>query len=250
VGRGSNPQDVVACGGAWWVSRLGSSDLVAYDTEGRRVAQVDLSPWADADGLPEAGDMVSDGQTLDVVLQRLDRAVPGWEPTAHGTRVRIDCERAAVVLDHETPPNPGLTSRGDDRIVFGGDRIEQLPSDGPPIVLATLDATPTQAAFTDSGHGVIITVDEAGWYGISCLDPEGGITALLATDAFLTDAVATDRGRVWIGARRAYADEDATPAGVRIEPGPTAAVWGVDPVACTLDEQIPTELGPYSLTVY
>lgn len=72
---GSNPQDVLAVGGTAIVSFYDRATLQRFDvTSGAMIASIDLSSFADSDGLPEAGCMIRDGNHLFVQLQRLDRS--------------------------------------------------------------------------------------------------------------------------------------------------------------------------------
>jgi DNA-binding beta-propeller fold protein YncE len=80
TGSGSNPHDVVLAGaGKAYVSRYNARDLWVVDPDAPSCAgflrgTIDLSPWADADGLPEMDQMALVGGRLFVSLERLDRA--------------------------------------------------------------------------------------------------------------------------------------------------------------------------------
>jgi len=251
VERGSNPQDVVRCGGVWWVSRLGRAELAAYDDVGQQVAAIDLSPWADADGLPEAADLVSDGSTLDLALQRLDRSTPRWDPSGPGSVLRIDCDSQQVLDQGQAPANPGLTGAGHDRYLFGQEGVSRWHASTEGTTEWVDSPEPvTAAAFTEPGYGVLISADAAGWYRVRCVDPQGQLTDLLATQAYLSAAQATDRGNVWIAARLGYADAEQTPTDLPIEPGPEAELWRVDPVACAVTDRVAPDLPPFALAVY
>ncbi|MFA6109922.1 MAG: hypothetical protein WDA75_14240 [Candidatus Latescibacterota bacterium] len=81
TGDGSNPQDIVFTGpGKAYVSRYEMPSLLVVDPRnGSVLGEVDLSPFADADGIPEASDMALIGTRLYVACQRLDRN-GSWGP--------------------------------------------------------------------------------------------------------------------------------------------------------------------------
>lgn len=249
VGRGSNPQDAVWCGGAWWVSLLGRSRIVAYDDVGNEVAAVDLAELADADGLPEAGSLVTDGDVLDVALQRLDRA-DAWRPAGPGRIARIDCEAATLVDAVPAPENPGLATYGADRVLFGEDRLERWDGLDAPEPWLRLDEAPTEVVFAASGLGVVVTRSASGWHTLHCLDEAGAARTLGHTDAYVNQGVATDDGTLWLTARTGWADPEQEPTTERITGGAPGELWAVDPDACSLRERLTTRLLPYSIDVY
>jgi hypothetical protein len=119
VGNGSNPNAVVFHGEQAFVSLYERDYLpvLRWDT-GEELARVDLSPWADADGLPEASQLFVHGGLLWLTLQRLDRST--WTPADEGMLLGIDPESHAVV--REIPlglPNPAgrWSIEGDDASV-------------------------------------------------------------------------------------------------------------------------------------
>ena len=74
TGNGSNPYAVVFHGERAFVS-LYDADylLVAHWATGAEEARIDLSAWADDDGLPEAGLLFASEEAIWLVLQRMDR---------------------------------------------------------------------------------------------------------------------------------------------------------------------------------
>ena len=78
VGNGANPQDIAfASPTKAYISRYGSPSLLIVDPrDGTELGEIDLSPFADDDGIPEMGQMAVVGSRLYVALQRLDFFVP------------------------------------------------------------------------------------------------------------------------------------------------------------------------------
>ena len=79
VGNGSNPQDIeFASPQKAYVSRNNSTSVLIVDPrDGSFLGEIDLSAFADADGLPELAEMALVGSRLYVACQRLDRDA-GW----------------------------------------------------------------------------------------------------------------------------------------------------------------------------
>lgn len=110
VGNGSNPQDIAfASPRKAYVSRLERTSIaiidpgVGPDCAGFLRGEIDLGFLADADGLPEAWQMVLLGSRLYVALQRLDRN-NFFEPTDASFLAVIDVGTDAVIdVDPETP---------------------------------------------------------------------------------------------------------------------------------------------------
>lgn len=75
LGPNTLPQDVLVVDGRRaYVSRLDAKHLLRIDLRtGAATEAVDLSPFGDADGLPEATRLATDGRRLFVQLQRRDR---------------------------------------------------------------------------------------------------------------------------------------------------------------------------------
>ena len=75
VGNGSNPRDIeILAEDKAYVTRYASTDLLIVDPrDGTELGSVDLSAYADDDGLPEMDQMVRVGNHVYVSCQRLDR---------------------------------------------------------------------------------------------------------------------------------------------------------------------------------
>lgn len=89
----SNPHDlIIDAKGHMHVSFLGRDHVEVYDisdpTSVRLTRSIDLSVFADADGLPEASTMIACGDTYFVLIQRLNRK-QGWTPVDHSYLVPV-----------------------------------------------------------------------------------------------------------------------------------------------------------------
>jgi len=75
TGAGTNPQDIVLCSPAKAYVSLYETNFIKIlnPQNGAALGSIDLSAFADADGLPEASGMARVGNRVFVALQRLDR---------------------------------------------------------------------------------------------------------------------------------------------------------------------------------
>lgn len=107
TGNGTNPQDIEVCTPTKAYVSLYERDylLIVNPQTGQILGQVDLSAFADADGLPEAAEMVRVGDRVYVALQRLDR--PGGFVASNPSMLAVvDCN-SDQVIDVE-PGTPGV----------------------------------------------------------------------------------------------------------------------------------------------
>lgn len=106
LGNGSNPQDIEVVGPARaYVSRYESAALWIVDPwTGTKLGEIDLGPVADADGIPEMGDMRRVGHHVFVSLQHLDRN-NGFTPVGTSQLAVIDTRTDTLV---DTDPAPGV----------------------------------------------------------------------------------------------------------------------------------------------
>ncbi len=98
VGNGMNPHDIAFAGPSKaYISRYGSVSVLIVDPrDGTELGEIDLSGFADADGLPEMSQMAMIGSRLYVACQRLDRD-GGFEPVSPSVLAVIDTETDALV---------------------------------------------------------------------------------------------------------------------------------------------------------
>jgi len=112
---GSNVHDVHIIGDLLFATPYERASLDIYDlVEGVWLSGVDLAPYADADGLPEADRLRRSDDGLLVGLQRLNRD-EGWVPE-DGLVLTIDVDALQVVGERTTGPSPKLF---DDRVIIG-----------------------------------------------------------------------------------------------------------------------------------
>lgn len=106
TGNGTNPQDVEEVSPTRaYVSLYERSYLLILNPEnGQHLGTVDLSIFADADGLPEAAEMARVGDRLFVCLQRLDR--PGGYVPANPSYVAVVDLATDQIVDVD-PGAPG-----------------------------------------------------------------------------------------------------------------------------------------------
>lgn len=154
LGDGSNPHDAAMCGGALFISLYGADGVGVYDPDsGATLATIDLSAYADDDGLPEAGSMVVIGDTLYVALERLDENSTYWTSET-GLVAQIDCASREVTETWEVGPSPTLVAD---------------PSDPETLLVRTGTYYDGDGAFTWDG-------------ALSRLDPAAGALAPLGVD--------------------------------------------------------------------
>jgi hypothetical protein len=232
TGRGSNPHDVARCGADLVVSRHEATSLLRLDpATGSVRGTVALGDLADADGLPEASDLVVHDGVLHVGLQRLDRDA-GWSSSPGGRRVRIDCASGARLAVDEVGPNPVL--------VPGPEGVAVVSEDGVDAGAWSLDdvddARPVDAAL-DAAGGVVVARDGASRHVVACVDGSGQVAGVLHTPRYVSDAVLVG-DEAWLAARRGWTSPET--------PG---AIVVVDRGTCTVTEEISTLLAPFSLVL-
>ncbi|MFK7929889.1 MAG: hypothetical protein AB8H79_16975 [Myxococcota bacterium] len=249
VGPGSNPQDAAWCADRWWVSQLASPSLRAFSPPGEPLDAIDLSAYADADGIPELKDLVVQDQVLTVSAQRLNRA-DAFSPTDAGALVHIDCSSGQILHTAQTQPNLSLSEGLDGLISSGADGIFRWSDDWERTQIATFDDPVVGSAFVESGHGIATTVTEGGWYKLHCVDPNGATTPLAATAAYVPDLQSNDRDEVWAAVRTSYADPESAPQGWTLFDDLEDGLLLIDPTQCQISASVATRLGPYSIDFY
>lgn len=256
AGEGANPQAAALCGDRLWVTTYDTDTLPWYDPEtGLRGGTVDLSPWADADGLPEAATLVEKDGRLIVALNRLDRD-RDWTALDEGRVLEVDCAAGEVTREWTTGPNPSVHDWPEHA---GGVWIRSgawFEEDGG-LSLLDLDAGELGSPVVEEAelggdlaefaagvdHGLAITADEDWTYTTWCLDlSDPAPQKLGTTDRYLSDVAVNDLGEAWIATREGWADPE-------VEGGLVV----VDLATCTSrtgDDRIQTELDPFSLDFY
>ena len=186
VGNGTNPQDieVVAADKAYITLYERSEVLVVDPRDGTELDRIDLSSFADDDGLPEAAQIVRVGQRIYVSCQRLDRNTT-WGPADNSFLAVIDIESNSLIdVDPESEgvqgivlssPNPNTLIPVDQSIVVSavahfGDR------------LGGIEIIDTQ---NNLGSGLAVSEEDLGGdlNGIALVDGERGF-AIISDENF------------------------------------------------------------------
>lgn len=261
VGNGSNPQDIAFAGPSKaYVSRLESPRLLVVDpSNGEARGEIDLTPLADADGIPEAADMQIVGSRLYVACQRLDRN-GSWGPTTGSVLAVIDTATDALVdMDPAvdglqglalTAANPiSLTAIGGKLVVGGsaffGDQsggvevldLTQGTSTGLRVTEAALGGDLTSLVMVSSRRGYAIVSDASYRNSVVPIDLLDGTVGppLAGHSGGYTPDMAFDGTRLIVADRGTYADPNA--AGVLFYDAATGALLagpvsvGLPPVA-------------------
>jgi hypothetical protein len=225
---GSNPQDIVVTApDKAYVTRYGSAELWIVDPEvspscdGFHRGTIDLSAFADADGLPEMSQTAVVGSHLFVSVQRLDRN-HGFAPTGPSELVVIDLATDTVItaivlhgadafgdasgIVHE--PGTGflvLSTPGNIyRVGDGGlDRVDPYTLTDEGRFFVTEDALGGNIldfVLLSSSKGYAITQDAALHNHLVSFDPSSNtlLRDLVDRDAYLPDIAIGPDGLLWL----------------------------------------------------
>ena len=98
VGNGANPHDIeIVAPDKAYVTRYDTASLLIVNPQdGAELGQIDLSAFADADGLPEVSQIVRVGDRLYLSCQRLDRN-GGWGPADFSYLIVVDLATDSLV---------------------------------------------------------------------------------------------------------------------------------------------------------
>lgn len=206
---GANPHDARLCGGELFVSQYGRPELAVFDLElGLRLGKVDLSPWDDGDGSPEASRMVSGPEgDLYVGLHMLDREAD-WA-SAGGAVLRIDCAQREVVDSWELASPDVYADPSDPSVVWiyaQADGIYRLDAESGELSERRLSHEALGASVQGlaiAGEQAVLATVSASWeYAIGCADLAAGVySEVESSAAFLYGVSANDRQEAWISAR-------------------------------------------------
>ncbi len=260
TGDGSNPQGVATCGGKLWVPTYGDAMLRSYDPSTFVLnGSVDLSAYADSDGIPETADVIVRGDELYVALQQLDEA-NGWIANG-GKLVKVDCATGTVVQAwdavsdpslHDWPGHEGFLIRtgvyynADYSLALDGGIALFDPSNGvggPMLAETTLNANITDLTMVDDRHGIVLTQDETSAYTAWCWDLNTSATVeLFTTTSYLQAVEAAPDGQAWIVARQSWTD-----------PSSEGGIITVDAVSCQAGTEVWHKdfgFSPYAVAFY
>ena len=228
VGNGANPHDIeIVAPGKAYVTRYDATSLLIVDPrDGAESGQIDLSPFADPDGLPEVSQIVRVGDRLYLTCQRLDRS-GGWGPAdvsylvvvdpATDTLVDMDPEAEGVQGIALNASNPNSVAVVGERIALGvvanfGDRsggVEIIDAEtnrslGLAVTEEDLGGDITTMVLVDQNRGYAVVADEnfansvrpfelsSGTVGAPLENISGGFIPSLAVDGDLL--IVADRG--------------------------------------------------------
>jgi hypothetical protein len=124
TGAGSNPHDIeiVSSTKAYITLYQKNSILIVNPLTGAQLGTIDLSQFADSDGIPEMDQMISAGGKIFVTIQRLTN----YSPSAAGLIVVIDPATDTIVdTDPATPGTQAIKLNG-----YDPQYIEYLASSG------------------------------------------------------------------------------------------------------------------------
>jgi DNA-binding beta-propeller fold protein YncE len=165
TGAGSNPHDVaVVAPHRAYVTRYDERELWAVDPDaascaGFRRGTIDLSPWGDADGLPEMDQMALVGDRLFVTLERLDRT-RRFAPAGRSRIAVIDTRTDAVIAAVELT---GANAFGDASGLVREPGTGKLVVSEAGNILRTGDGGLERVdPFTLTAEGFFVTEDELG----------------------------------------------------------------------------------------
>jgi hypothetical protein len=221
TGRGSNPHAVARIGDRLAITRYEEATAwVVADDDGALLGEIDLSPWADGDGIPEmSGAVPSEGRAL-VALQRLDRA-GGWSADPEGRVAILDLAIPAVERVVAVGPNPRISRHPDGgAVVVADDGVWRVWADGtvvgphlPPGIAGTIGSY----GVGEDGGVVLVTrpCPTCAEHTVWCLDAwDGDVTGVSAPIAAYLPSVAVGPTTAWVAARRGWQDPERLAGGL------------------------------------
>jgi len=238
TGPGSNPHDVaVLAPDKAYVTRYDAKELWVVDPSAASCAgflrgTVDLSPWADADGIPEMDQMALVGDRLFVSLERLDRT-RRFAPAGRSRLAVLDTASDAVVGVVELTganafgdssglarePGSGklvVNEAGDiQRTGDGGlERVDPftLTAEGFFVTESDLRGNITDFVLVSPTKGYAIVIDEQLRNILLAFDPSERVVTrrLLTRTQYLPDIALAPDGILWV------ADDSLPAPGIRL----------------------------------
>ena len=213
VGQAANPHDAEQINGELWLSLYGRDALeIREPASGVLLDTVDLSTWADADGLPEAASLLMVESRLLVALQRFDRT-RDWAPLP-GHIVAIDTDTRQVVGDWAVGTSPRLSAHsepGHAWVVTGSYADGEPALDGAVTSLSLEDGLGDVVwdegmrgervdHWLDAGSDWAAMVDLGGTYAVRCFDGTSWRDGPEST-RWTSDAILDGNGRVLLASR-------------------------------------------------
>ena len=247
VGNGTNPHDIeIVAPGKAYVTRYDAASLLIVDPrDGAELGEIDLSAFADGDGLPEVSRIVRVGERLYLSCQRLDRD-GGWGPAdvsylivvdlATDTLIDIDPDAEGVQGIPLGAANPNSLAVAGDRIAVGvvvnfGDRAGGVEivdtAAGRSLGLAVseedLGGDITSMVLAGGDRGYAVVADENFANGVRPFDLASGAVGppLENISGGFIPHLAVDGGRLIVADRGSWDDPDA--AGLKLYDAATGA---------------------------
>ena len=223
VGPGSNPHAIALADDLVIISRYGEATLLLLDAAtGVDRGTIDLSAWADDDGIPEASDLVVlDDGTVWVGLQRL-RRLQGWDPSATGRAVRVDVTPPSAAVGWEAPPNVVLRGTADQLVALGATGIAWIdPHTGTTTHESTdgLGLGDLVDADVDADGSMVAILRDGEIHTPACRDAAGGWTTGEPLNKYVPDVARGPDGAVWLALRPPWSDPLAGGGLLRLDPG-------------------------------
>ena len=205
VGNGSNPQDIeVVSDTKAYVSGLARADLAIFNPQdGAECGTIDLSAFADGDGLPELTEMARVGSRLYVLAQRLENFVPAG--TSYVVVVDIDSDTVVDMDDSAAGVQAiALASPNPNAIIAIGSRliISEVASFGDRA--GGIEVLEISADASVSSLGLVIDEQalDGDVNGIDMVDENSGF-AIISDENFANFVVPFDLGTGTVGERLA-----------------------------------------------
>jgi hypothetical protein len=239
TGNRTNPHDMeIVAPDKAYVSRYDSPGLLMVNPQdGTHLGTIDLSGFADGDGLPEMSQMEVVGSRLYVACQVQDRNA-GFVPAEQGLLVVIDLDTDRVVDMDPTAPgvqalplsagNPGSLFAAGNQLILaetsafgdtkGGIEVIDLSTGSGRLVLteAELGGDLTSLELVSPTRGYAVVADLSFANRVVPVDLSTGQVgpALEGHSTGFTPSLAADGSRLYVADRGTFADPDA--AGVLI----------------------------------
>lgn len=238
VGNGSNPRDIeVVSPDKAYVTRYASNELLIVDPQdGSELGTVDLSNFADADGLPEMDQIVRIGDRLYVSLQRLDRDA-GFVP-GDAFLVVVDINTDSLVGDISlSVSNPNSMFVVGQRIVVAGaagfgdraggiDLVDPATESSLGLIVTEeqLGGDLSVLALRTSNDGFAVLLDESFVNSVVPVNLETGVVGapLEGLSGGFIASIAVDGDRLLVGDQGSF--DNPTSAGLKIFDSVTGAL--------------------------
>ncbi len=247
VGNGANPHDIeiVAPDKAYVTRYETTSLLIVNPQDGAELGEIDLSAFADADGLPEVSQIVRVGDRLYLSCQRLDRN-GGWGPVdvsylivvdlATDTLVDVDSDAEGVQGIALSVANPNSMAVVGEQIAVGvvvnfGDRaggveiVDTATNRSLGLVVSEegLGGDITSMVLVDQNRGYAVVADENFANSVRPFDLSSGTVGapLENISGGFIPSLAVDGDRLIVADRGSFSDP--TSAGLKFYDAATGA---------------------------